>query len=153
MTISLRPLAPADLAVAGTWFEDEEARRWLGGPDWPAKSLRLAGSHRHSLLALDDGVPIGLVDLELYPDGRASFAIALDPARRRRGLGTAVVAALVKHTTLAGVREIFAEVEEGNAASAGLLLRCGFVQVADLDHEGFRYYARPAPEGAWELPD
>ena len=153
MRISLRPLAEADLAVVGTWFEDEEAMRWLGGPDWPAKSLQLVGRNRHSLLALVDDATLGLIDLEIYDDGRASFAIAVDSSKRRRGLGTAIVGALIEHRVLDGVHELFAGVEEGNTASARLLLRCGFVAVTGVDGEGFRYFARPAPKGPWRTPD
>lgn len=152
MTIALRPLAEADLALVSRWFDDE-ARRWLGGPEWPAKSLRLVAPGRHSLLAVGgDGSPVGLIDLELYADGRASFAIAVDNRRRRQGLGVAVVEALLGHPALTRVSELFAGVEEGNAASARLLLRCGFVAVTGVDADGFRYVARPAPSGAWALP-
>ena len=50
--LSLRPLTAADIPAIEPWFDDEETRHWLGGRDWPRKSLRLAGPDRHELLAL-----------------------------------------------------------------------------------------------------
>jgi RimJ/RimL family protein N-acetyltransferase len=153
VTLTLRPLAEDDLPIVSRWFEDEEARRWLGGPDWPAKALRLVESlGQLAFVAVDDGRPVGLLDCEVYDDRRASFAIAIDPTLRRKGVGIAAVEALIAHPSMTDVTELFAGVEEGNAASVRLLLRCGFVQVAEIDHEGFRYYARPAPTGPWRLP-
>ena len=64
MTLTLRPLTADDLPIVGRWFEDEEARRWLGGPDWPVKALRLVESlGQLAFVALDNGRPVGLLDL------------------------------------------------------------------------------------------
>jgi hypothetical protein len=34
--VTLRPLTRTDLAAITPCFEDPQARRYLGGPDWPA---------------------------------------------------------------------------------------------------------------------
>jgi len=41
MTIMLRPLTAPDLVVVTPWFKDVDARRFLGGPDWPVRMLAL----------------------------------------------------------------------------------------------------------------
>lgn len=61
------------------WFEHPEVRRRLGGPEWPARELRLVVSRRgeeyrgrevlrsHSWVAVDDvGAPVGKVGGDVY---------------------------------------------------------------------------------------
>ena len=108
-----------DLAIVSRWFEDEEARRWLGGPDWPVKALRLVEHSASWLCRLDDGRPVGLLDCEVYDDRRASFAIAIDPALRRKGVGITAVEALIAHPSMTDVTELFAGVEEGMLRAHG----------------------------------
>jgi RimJ/RimL family protein N-acetyltransferase len=72
--ISLRPLTPADLPLITPWFEDPDTGRFLGGPEWPAQMLALAGHcagtmfrgarriDSHHYLALADGTPAGYID-------------------------------------------------------------------------------------------
>lgn len=61
------------------WFEHPEVRRRLGGPEWPARELRLVVSRlgeeyrgrgvvrSHSWVAMDDaGVPVGKVGGDVY---------------------------------------------------------------------------------------
>ena len=76
------------------------------------------------------------VGIAVEADGLVGlFCLAVDPARRRNGLGTAMVRAL-----LAGSRANIAylQVEERNAAAVGLYGRLGF-------GEAYRYCHRIAP--------
>ena len=150
----LRPLAAADLAVVSPWFDDPGTRRWLGGREWPAQSLALAGPLRPVLCATDGGALVGLLDCEIHADGRAGFALVVDPARRRLGHGRRMVEAL--RAGLPQVSEFFVGVERGNAASRGLALRTGFVPVTGEDTDGFTYFAwrrHGSPEVPWSLPE
>jgi RimJ/RimL family protein N-acetyltransferase len=73
-TISLRPLTSADLPLITPWFEDPDTARFLGGPEWPAQMLALAGRSAgtmfrgarqkgaHHYLTLADGTPVGYID-------------------------------------------------------------------------------------------
>lgn len=136
------------------WFDDPETMRWLGGPDWPAETLRLArGPSRHAFLATDGDDAVALIDIELYADHRSSFAIAVAPERRRRGVASAALEALFRDPIMRIVKETFVGIEVGNVASERLVMRSGFVRVSDVDHEGFQYFARPAPSGPWRLPE
>lgn len=141
----LRPFAADDLPCVAPWFEDSETRRWLGGPDWPAQTLRLVGPDRFAFLALHDGAIVGLLDVERYSDMTASFAIAVDPALRRQGIGAAVLDLMLVLPELAGVAEVFAGVETGNDASRALLLRAGYASDGAVDEDGFAYYRHQLP--------
>jgi RimJ/RimL family protein N-acetyltransferase len=72
--ITLRPLTHADLPTITPWFEDPDTSRFLGGPEWPAQMLALAGRSAgtmfrgarqidaHHYLALAAGTPAGYID-------------------------------------------------------------------------------------------
>lgn len=139
--ISLRPLVAADIPVIQPWFDDEETRHWLGGRDWPVKSLRLTGPDRYELLAIVEGVSFGMVDVEVE-HRRAAFAVVIAPTFRRKGLGRQMVEACIAEPMFADVVEWFAGVERGNVASRQLLERAGFLRMTDEDADGFSYFAR-----------
>jgi GNAT superfamily N-acetyltransferase len=91
---------------------------------------RLAGRATFARLE-DDAVGIavdydGLVGL---------YCLAVDPERRRSGLGTALVRALLAH---ADAEVAYLQVEESNAPAIGLYERLGFT-------EAYRYCHRVAP--------
>ena len=139
--LTLRPLTAADISAVEPWFDDEETRHWLGGRDWPRKSLRLAGPDRHELLALLAGAPVGMVDVEIE-HGRAAFAVVIAPGSRRQGLGRQMVEACIALPAFAGIAEWFAGVERGNTASRQLLEGIGFLRMTEEDADGFTYFAR-----------
>ena len=139
--LALRPLTSADIPVIEPWFDDEETRHWLGGRDWPRKSLKLAGPDRHELLAVREGTPVGMVDIEIE-HGRAAFAVVIAPAARRQGLGRQMVEACLALPAFATVAEWFAGVERGNTASRQLLEGLGFLRMTEEAADGFTYFAR-----------
>jgi ribosomal-protein-alanine N-acetyltransferase len=55
--------------------------------------------------------------------------LATDPARRRAGVATALLAAALGGARAAGLREITLEVREGNVAARSFYLRHGFAVV------------------------
>jgi ribosomal protein S18 acetylase RimI-like enzyme len=62
----------------------------------------------------------------------------VDPAYRRRGLGTAVLAALAGVARDEGAERLYLQVDETNAAGRALYARAGFVA-------RYRYHYRLAP--------
>jgi N-acetylglutamate synthase len=66
-------------------------------------------------------------------------AIEVDPAHRRRGLATAITRALATAAAEHGARQLFLQLEEGNAAAGALYRQIGFV-----DHHGYHYRVAPA---------
>ncbi|WP_149547479.1 GNAT family N-acetyltransferase [Streptomyces marokkonensis] len=80
-------------------------------------------------------------------DGRwAGFAaVEVDPARRRRGLATAVMAALARRALDEGASAAWLQVEDGNAGARALYDRMGFAA-----HHAYHHYRAPessAPVG------
>ncbi|NEC31187.1 GNAT family N-acetyltransferase, partial [Streptomyces sp. SID8111] len=75
-------------------------------------------------------------------DGRwAGFAaVEVDPARRREGLGTAVLAALARRALDEGASAAWLQVEEDNAAARQLYAGLGFTV-----HHVYHHYRAPEP--------
>ena len=94
---------------------------------------KLAG--RATFARLDDAAVGIAVD---HDDLVGLFCLAVEPVRRRSGLGTAMVRALLAG---AGARTAYLQVEEDNAPAVALYERLGFA-------EAYRYCHRIAPSGA-----
>ena len=93
---------------------------------------RLAGRATFARLEDDSAVGIGVEG-----DGLVGlFCLAVDPARRRSGLGTALVRALLAGSE---ANVAYLQVEERNAPAVALYRRLGFA-------EAYRYCHRVAPE-------
>lgn len=78
-------------------------------------------------------------------DGRwASFAaVEVDPALRRRGLATTVLAALARRALEEGASAAWLQVEEDNAAARALYAGAGFSA-----HHAYHHYREPAAPGS-----
>ncbi|MFE0801143.1 GNAT family N-acetyltransferase [Streptomyces sp. NPDC058812] len=78
-------------------------------------------------------------------DGRwASFAaVEVDPAQRRRGLATAVMAALARRALDEGASAAWLQVETDNAGARALYAGMGFAA-----HHAYHHYREPASAGA-----
>jgi RimJ/RimL family protein N-acetyltransferase len=171
--VLLRALTAEDLAAIAGWFEDRDTRRFLGGPEWPARMLALAeravgtvfrGARQlgaHHYLAIADGTPAGYIDcgtfdrctvyggegsdgpiiLETIEAVTGSIAFVVDPAVRGRGLGRAMIAAMLARAELRDVELFEAGVEPQNAASRRCLEAAGFeLRSPEPDFEGILYY-------------
>jgi RimJ/RimL family protein N-acetyltransferase len=142
------------LQVVEPWFDDPETQQWLGGRKWPAMVLRLAkdppAEHggnpttgREAFLAIEDGSPVALLDVETYQDGTAGFAFVVAPSQRGRGVCRQAILALVTQVAIAGGHELSAGVEPGNVASIRCLEAASFKATSDQpDAEGFLHFAR-----------
>ncbi len=112
-------------------------------------------------LALVEGAPVGYVDCGTFdhcaiyggegPDGpvvldtieaiTGAIAFTIDPTRRRQGLGTRMIRALIGHADLAAVELFEAGVEPHNTASRRCLEAAGFqLRSVEPDFEGMLYY-------------
>nr|WP_167467586.1 GNAT family N-acetyltransferase [Streptomyces rishiriensis] len=80
-------------------------------------------------------------------DGRwAGFAaVEVDPARRREGLATAVMAALARRALAEGASAAWLQVEEENAGARALYARMGFAA-----HHAYHHYREPSREPSRE---
>jgi L-amino acid N-acyltransferase YncA len=130
--LELRLLQARELDCVAGWFDDESTRMWVGGREWAARALSLAArlEGRFVLLALLDGEPVGVLEVERRAERRATFTVVVASARRGRGVGAAMLRALFDCPQLAGVRELFSGVEQGNLASERMHAKAGFAELA-----------------------
>ncbi len=123
------------------------------------------GAYRY--LAHADGGPVGYVDCGTFnrctvyagqgPDGpiitesieaaTGSIAFAIEPNFRTRGLGRAMIRALIRRPELGFVELFEAGVEPGNVASQRCLEAAGFALRSEQpDFEGMLYYRAWRPD-------
>lgn len=101
-SVVLVPFTAELLAVVQPWFHHPKVVRWLGGPEWPARGLRLAGTgigevfrgrrvlRDHTWVAFDEaGAAVAYLGGEVYdrwcryeegPDGPVVDAVEPGPA-------------------------------------------------------------------------
>jgi RimJ/RimL family protein N-acetyltransferase len=171
--VRLRPFEREQLPQVEPWFEDPDTRRRLGGPGWPRLVLDLADrplgefrgaieTGRYRWLAWDGDEPIGYIDCgttdrwttwEGGPNGRGviatipvasgNLAYVVDPAVRRRGYSTTMIATLLTLPDLAHIELFAAGVEPDNAGSVGCLRAADFEALdPEPDWEGIVYYVK-----------
>ena len=107
---------------------------------WDAAALRriLALSGAFGYLAWDGGDPTGFVVARDLGEEIEILSIGVLPEQRRRGIGQALLAAVVAETVRRRAGSIVLEVGTANTAARRLYAACGFVQVGRRPH----YYRR-----------
>ncbi|MFC7843860.1 GNAT family N-acetyltransferase [Streptomyces sp. NPDC057382] len=146
------PLAPvAD--VAGPEGSPEVVLSREAGEDWLAR-YRRKGVGEAALRVLHGGPSVWFATVpgpsgpaaigRCVVDGRwAGFAaVEVDPALRRRGLGTAVMAALARRALDEGASAAWLQVETDNAAARALYAGTGFTA-----HHAYHHYREPDSTG------
>lgn len=104
---------------------------------WPALDMAV---HVARDLCLGVGDPLASFAILRRSDIDAEIlTVATDPAARAQGLAGQVLSAAADEYTAAGLRHIFLEVAEDNAAARTLYQRLGFVPMGRRP----AYYARP----------
>ncbi|MEV5355250.1 GNAT family N-acetyltransferase [Streptomyces sp. NPDC052693] len=143
------PLAPvADLGdPAGVALSREADEAWLARYRRKGVSevaLRVLGSGPSVWFATVPGPAEPAAIGRCVVDGRwAGFAaVEVDPALRRRGLGTAVMAALARRALDEGASAAWLQVETGNAGARALYAGMGFAP-----HHAYHHYRAPEAGG------
>ncbi|MGW2614778.1 GNAT family N-acetyltransferase [Streptomyces sp. NPDC001500] len=159
-------LAPvADRAeAAGVVLAREADAAWLAryqrkGVGEAALKVLRGGSPRSGEAGSGDGPSVWFASVP-GPDGGAPAAIGrcavdgrwagfaaveVDPARRREGLATAVMAALARQALAEGASAAWLQVEEDNTGARALYARMGFAA-----HHAYHHYREPSPESSTE---
>ncbi len=114
----------------------EDQRRWL---------TDRSGAHA-VMVAVEDGEVIGFGALSAYRDRPAYSTTVEDsvyvaPGHQGKGVGRAVLEALVEAAELRGFHTVIGRIAGGNAASVALHERCGFT-VVGVEREVGRKFRR-----------
>ncbi len=122
-------------------------RRCFTDP-WSARSI--AGELENPLslwlTAMEDGAVAGYIGSQAVLDAADVMNLAVDPARRGRGIGRALLGVLEARLRAAGVTSLTLEVRPSNEAALALYAACGFTQAGHRPN----YYRNPR-EDAWIL--
>jgi RimJ/RimL family protein N-acetyltransferase len=134
--VHVRPIAPSDLEELRRAIENADPEtlrmRFLGGrPPQTDEELRhlvdLDHKRREAVVALDDdGHGVGIARYETLSDEHtAEVAIAVDPAWRRVGLATSLLARLLRTALRNGITTIHADYFATNRDVADLVRLAG----------------------------
>jgi L-amino acid N-acyltransferase YncA len=119
---AVRAIYEAGIATGDATFETDV-------PDWPAWDAAHLADHR--LVARDDGTVVGWVALAAVSDRRAYAGVAEDsiyvaPDAQGRGVGRALLTAVVTSADRGGIWTIQTGIFPENQASVRLHQACGF---------------------------
>jgi GNAT superfamily N-acetyltransferase len=130
----VRPISPSDEAGYRTILERTSAEdrycRFFHVVDHfdPDEVQRFVAERDDTLgmLAEEDGEPLGAAHAALLDDRVAELAIVVSENARRRGVGNALLTALIARLRTLGYRELVASALRENKAFAALARRHGF---------------------------
>jgi len=139
----LRPIQPSDEPalidlVSRTASEDVRLRFRAAVHVLPhelaARLSQIDYDREMALLALDHDEIVGVSRLAADPEGEtAEFALLVRTDWQDRGVGTALMQALLDHARQRNIREIFGDIARGNERMFKLASALGFVRKATLE--------------------
>jgi L-amino acid N-acyltransferase YncA len=142
--MKIRPMRPGDadavLAIYQAGLDTGHASFETTAPSWPAFDGSKLPEHRY-VAANDDGAVIGWVAVcpvssrSVYA-GVVEHSVYVDPTTHGRGIGRALLAAMIASTEAAGIWTIQSGVFPENAASLALHQRAGFRIVGTRERIG-----------------
>lgn len=126
MAAEIRRLGPEDahvLAHVADGVFDEPIR-----PDLTAEFL--ADRRHHIIVALDEGIVVGMITAVdyIHPDKPLQLwinEVGVAPAHQRRGIGRALMQAMLEHGRALGCSEAWLGTEHDNAAARALYVATG----------------------------
>ena len=148
--IIIRPMTSADaaqvLAIYQAGLDGGEASFETRAPTWEAFDASHLPSHRHVAVAGAGGEVLGWAAVSPVSDrcayqGVVEHSVYVAPAARGRGVGAALLSALIRSTEAAGIWTIQSGIFPENTASLRLHERAGFRVVGTRERLG-RHYGR-----------
>lgn len=118
---------------------------------WSEESIRAMFSEKGywNLTARDDGSLVGYIGMKAVLDEADITNVAVDPDRRRQGIGKMLLRELLAKAGDTGIRRIFLEVRVSNTAARALYEQAGF-RTVDVRKN---YYEKPKEDAyimVWE---
>jgi phosphinothricin acetyltransferase len=135
-TIAIRPMRAGDakqvLAIYQAGMDGGNASFEHTAPSWAAFDAGKLAEHRFVAVEADDPdivlgwVAVSAVSARTVYAGVVEHSVYVDPAARRRGIGRALLDALIASTEAAGIWTIQSGIFPENAASLALHRAAGF---------------------------
>lgn len=112
---------------------------------WSENALALLlGEAAVGFVALDgEENPVGYGGMMLAPDEGQITNVAVHPKHRRKGIGAAIVVAMIEECERRGLGELSLEVRVSNEAARGLYESFGF----SVEGVRKRFYRQPSEDG------
>jgi L-amino acid N-acyltransferase YncA len=148
--VSIRAMQPADagrvLAIYQAGLGAGDASFETEAPSWAAFDTSKLPDHRHVAVADDKGGLLGWAAAAAVSDrcayaGVVEHSVYVDPAARGRGVGAALLRALIGSTEAAGIWTIQSGIFPENSTSIRLHERAGFQVVGTRERIG-RHHGR-----------
>lgn len=134
----LRELGPADVALVSS-LEAEVFAEDPWSPGMVAEELHAPA--RHYVAAVEGQRVLGYAGIRLGPDADV-MVIGVRAGERRRGVGRALLADLVRAAREAGTGRVFLEVRASNGAALGMYRSAGFQRIGHVR----RYFRNPVED-------
>ncbi|MGH3402391.1 MAG: GNAT family N-acetyltransferase [Streptosporangiaceae bacterium] len=143
----IRSMTPADaaavLAIYQAGLDTGDASFETTAPDWAAFDRAHLPQHRH-VAATTDGVVLGWTTASAVSSrcvyvGVIEHSIYIHPRARSRGIGAALLSALIGSTEASGIWTIQANIFPENAASLRLHQQAGFRVIGTRQRIGLRH--------------
>ncbi|TVQ58256.1 MAG: GNAT family N-acetyltransferase [Rhodobacteraceae bacterium] len=101
-----------------------------GPRPWSAAEIANLAAARGGVLAVDAASPVrGFALARVAADEAELLTLAVSPTARRRGVGAALLDAVIGRSAAAGATRLTLEVGAGNEAALALYRRAGFAEV------------------------
>jgi ribosomal-protein-alanine N-acetyltransferase len=128
-TARVRRAGPVDADALAALHASSFARAW----DAASMAQFLAAPSCLCLIASrqSDALPQGFLIARTAGDEAELLTLAVEPAHRQQGLAAALLAEAVRQLRAAGARQLFLEVEPGNAPALRLYESFGAVRVGE----------------------
>ena len=141
MELTLRAVTAADDEELVAWIPDADALRRFAGPtlDWPltTEQLRAVRAAAHAWTAWSDGRRVGRAELADAGDGGDGglrlVRVAVAPGERGRGVGTALLRALLEQAEALAATRVELNVLADNDVALRLYRSAGFEPFAEAD--------------------
>jgi len=141
----IRPMAPGDagqvLTIYQAGLDGGQASFETRAPSWAAFDAARLPDHRHVAVDAAAGQVLGWVAASAVSSrpvyaGVIEHSVYVDPAARGRGIGSALLAALIESSEAAGIWTIQSGVFPENGASLRLHQQAGFRVVGTRERVG-----------------
>lgn len=132
--LTIRPMVAEDatavLRIYQAGIDSGNATFETQAPSWADFDARRLAAHR--LVAVDGEALVGWVSVSAFSSrpfyaGVVEHSVYVDPAASGRGVGTALLRALIASTEAAGIWTIHSRIFPENAASLAVHVKVGFV--------------------------